>query len=152
MTQRILCKTHSIFSGFSYLTDTTNLSFRVAMREHGKLRFNPVPYLLALAFADGAFFGLDSPEALERWDPDNNEPTQLLWKPDMMNQPILRMVTRSSGVSERPLVRVTFCRLFRGIVCNAGYYEIITVHSLRRGLANRIDSKSQASADSRESF
>ena len=150
MTQRILCKTHSIFSGFSYLTDTTNLSFRVAMREHGKLRFNPVPYLLALAFADGAFFGLDSPEALERWDPDDNEPTRLLWKPHMVNQPILRMVTRSSGVSERPLVRATFCRLFRGIVCNAGYYEIITVHSLRRGLANRIDSKSLASADPRE--
>lgn len=113
------------------------------MREHGKLRFNPVPYLLVLAFADGALFDLDSPEELERWDPDNNEPTRLLWKTHIARQPVLRMVTRFAGASERALTRETFCRLFRNIVCNAGYYEIITIHSLRRGLANRIDSKSR---------
>lgn len=45
------------------------------MREHGKLQFNPVPYLLALAFADSAFFNMDSPKDLECWDPDNSEPT-----------------------------------------------------------------------------
>lgn len=119
----------------------TSLSFRIAMREHGKLRFNLVPYLLALAFADGAFFYLNSPEELERWNPE--EPTRLLWKSDMEEKPILRMVTRSSGVSERPLIRQTFCYLFRAIVCNAGYYKIITIYSLRRGLANRIDSKNR---------
>ena len=111
------------------------------MREHGKLRFNPVPYLLPSAFVDGALLDLDSPEDLERWDPDNNEPTRLLWRSQMAKQPVLRMVTRFAGVSECALTRETFCRLFRGIVCNAGYCEIITVHSLRRGLANRIDSK-----------
>ena len=120
-----------------------SFSFRVAMREHGKLRFNPVPYLLALAFADGALFDMDSPKDLECWDPDNNEPTRLLWRPHIVKEPIIRTVTRFDGASGRALNRDTFCRLFRNIANNAGYYEIITIHSLRRGLANRIDSKSR---------
>lgn len=120
----------------------TGLSrFHVAMREHGKLRFNPVPYLLTLAFADNALFGLDNIEALDNMEPDGPEPIRLLWKPCVRGEPVLRMVTRAGGVSRRALTRETFCRLFRAIVCNAGYYEIITIHSLRRGLANKIDSK-----------
>ncbi|KAH2363659.1 hypothetical protein KXV98_003685 [Aspergillus fumigatus] len=35
--------------------------------------------------------------------------------------------------------RECFCRLFRAVVVNAGYPEIITIHALRRGLANRLD-------------
>ncbi|KKA25166.1 hypothetical protein T310_0806 [Rasamsonia emersonii CBS 393.64] len=50
--------------------DPKNTVFRVVMREHGKLRFNPVPYLLMLAFADNTLFSLDNIEALDNMEPD----------------------------------------------------------------------------------
>lgn len=34
------------------------------MREHEKLMFDLIPYLLALAFADKALFGYNSPQEL----------------------------------------------------------------------------------------
>lgn len=37
------------------------------MREHGKLRFNPVPWLLEMAVQDGAFLHFDSLETLKIW-------------------------------------------------------------------------------------
>ena len=48
----------------------------------------------------------------------------------MMKQPVLRMVMRFASVSKCALTCEVFCCLFRGIVCNMGYYKIITVHSL----------------------
>ncbi|KAA8642336.1 uncharacterized protein ATNIH1004_011280 [Aspergillus tanneri] len=116
-----------------------NTVFRVAMREHGKLRFNPVAFLLEMAFQDGAFLHMDSLESLKRWNPDHNEPTPLLWDPSVAKEPVLRRVTRFGGISKSPWTRECFCRLFRAVVSNAGYPEIITIHTLRRGLANRLD-------------
>lgn len=113
----------------------------MAMREHGKLRFNPVLFLLTLAFADEAFFGLNSLEALEFMNPDGTESIRILWKSSVANESVLRMITRSGGVSKRALTRETFCRLFKTFVRNASYCEIITIHALRRGLANKVDSK-----------
>src|SRR3981081_4051205 len=82
--------------------------FRVALREHRKLRFNPVPWLLLLAFQDNGLFGLDTVEQLEEMDPDTTEPIRLLWKPSVRQEPVLRTVTRAGGVSTRPMTRVTF--------------------------------------------
>jgi len=73
MTRKILCATTLPFKGLATLT--RSFSFRVAMRKHSKFQFNPVPYLLALAFADKALFDMDSPKDLKCWDPDNDEPT-----------------------------------------------------------------------------
>ncbi|GFG16438.1 hypothetical protein IFM61392_09507 [Aspergillus lentulus] len=116
-----------------------NTVFRVAMREHGKLRFNPVPWLLEMAVQDGAFLHFDSLETLKNWNPDNNEPIPLLWRPSVAREPVLRQVTRFGGLSNSAWTRECFCRLFRAVVVNAGYPEIITIHTLRRGLANRLD-------------
>jgi hypothetical protein len=115
------------------------------MREHGKLRFNPVPWLLEMAVQDGAFLHFDSLETLKNWNPDNNEPIPLLWRPSVATEPVLRQVTRFGGLSNSAWTRECFCRLFRAVVVNAGYPEIITIHTLRRGLANRLDSKIQSS-------
>ncbi|KAL4958731.1 uncharacterized protein BDV14DRAFT_186161 [Aspergillus stella-maris] len=116
-----------------------NTVFRLAMREHRKLRFNPVAFLLVMAFQDGAFLHVDSMESLKRWNPDHNDPVPLLWKPSVAEEPVLRTVTRAGGVSKRPWTRESFCKIFRAVVTNAGYPEIITIHTLRRGLANMLD-------------
>ncbi|KAI9037101.1 uncharacterized protein KD926_000817 [Aspergillus affinis] len=52
------------------------------------------------------------------------------------------------GLSNSAWRRECFCRLFRATVINAGYPEIITIHTLRRGLANRLD---KVAADSERS-
>ncbi|RHZ59573.1 uncharacterized protein CDV56_101052 [Aspergillus thermomutatus] len=114
-------------------------SFRVAMREHGKLRFNPVAFPLEMAFQDGAFRHIHSLDTLKRWNPNHNEPIPLLWASSVAEEPVLRTVTRFGGISKRPWTRECFCSLFRAVVINAGYPEIITIHTLRRGLANRLD-------------
>lgn len=111
------------------------------MREHRKLRFNPVAFLLEIAFQDGAFRDVDFMETFKRWDPDHNDPVPLVWKPSMAREPVLRTATRAGGISKRPWTRESFCKLFRAVVTNAGYPEIITIHTLRRGLANMLDSK-----------
>ncbi|RHZ51559.1 uncharacterized protein CDV56_105238 [Aspergillus thermomutatus] len=109
------------------------------MREHGKLRFNPVAFLLEMAIQDGAFRHIDSLDTLKRWNPDHKEPIPLLWASSVAKEPVLRTVTRFGGISKRPWTRECFCSLFRAVVINAGYPEIITIHTLRRGLANRLD-------------
>ncbi|KAI9725602.1 MAG: hypothetical protein M1834_000790 [Cirrosporium novae-zelandiae] len=46
----------------------------------------------------------------------------------------------ANGASDtKAMNRETFCRLFRAIIRNAGYYENITIHTLRRGLANKVN-------------
>ncbi|KAL4746587.1 hypothetical protein BDW72DRAFT_197529 [Aspergillus terricola var. indicus] len=116
-----------------------NTVVRLAMREHRKLRFNPVAFLLEMAFQDCAFLHIDSLETLKRWDPDHNDPVPLLWKPSVAKEPVLRTATRANGIVKRPWTRESFCKLFRAVVINAGYPEIITIHTLRRGLANKLD-------------
>ncbi|KAL4989600.1 hypothetical protein BDW68DRAFT_186264 [Aspergillus falconensis] len=113
--------------------------FRIAMREHGKLRFNPVPWLLEMAVQDGAFLHLDSLQTLKTWNPDNNEPVPLLWKLSVAEEPVLRQVNRFAGISKRAWTRESFCRIFRAVITDAGYPEVISIHTLRRGLANRLD-------------
>lgn len=56
----------------------------MALRKHGKLRFNPVPYLLGMAFADGELFGLDSSQGLKEMD-SGSESIRLLWRQSVMN-------------------------------------------------------------------
>ncbi|KAL4867989.1 hypothetical protein BDV12DRAFT_170435 [Aspergillus spectabilis] len=68
------------------------------MREHGKLQFNPVPFLLEMAIQDGAFLHFDYWRRYKNWNLDNHEPTPLLWKPSVAKEPVLRAVTRLGGL------------------------------------------------------
>lgn len=86
------------------------------MREHGKLQFKPVPWLLEMAFQDRAFPHFNSLETLENWNSDNNEPISLLWRPSVATEPMLRQVTRFGGLSNSAWTRECFCRLFRAFV------------------------------------
>ena len=59
----------------------------------------------------------------------------------MRNEPILRNAGKAGGVTEQSLTASSFNKIFKNIVENAGYYCRITVHSLRRGFGNAVDSK-----------
>ncbi|KAL4861450.1 hypothetical protein BDV12DRAFT_208024 [Aspergillus spectabilis] len=92
-----------------------------------------------MAFQDGAFLHINLLDDLKSWNPNLNNLIPLLWKPSVAKEPVLRIVTRAGGVSKCLWTRESFCKIFRAVVTNAGYPEIITIHTLRRGLANMLD-------------
>jgi hypothetical protein len=103
--------------------------------------FDPVPYVQCLALADGVFDGIKTPEALwEQEVPPGNRLFKLRWKRGMMDEPVLRSVSTAGLVLATPLNSSTFNTLLKNAVVNAGYYERVTIHSIRRGVANSVDS------------
>jgi hypothetical protein len=74
----------------------------------------------ALALGNGssgwAFLHFDSLETLKKWNPDNNEPIPLLWRPSVARKPVLRQVTRFGGLSNSAWTRV-FLPLVSGSCC-----------------------------------
>lgn len=62
-------------------------------------------------------------------------------KRSKLELPVLRTITRSEGLSDRMLDDSTFRYYFQRIVVNAGYYGSLTIHALRRALANAVDSE-----------
>lgn len=61
--------------------------------------------------------------------------------PLKLDLPVLRTVIRHGGLFDRMLDDLTFRYYFQRIVLNAGYYGELTIHALRRTVANEINSK-----------
>jgi hypothetical protein len=82
--------------------------------EHAKLIFNDTQYLLALAFADKAFYGINSPEEFWKLEiKEGEEAFNLRWNDSVKNLPILRKATLKKGVSNDPLPKTTFEGIIR---------------------------------------
>jgi hypothetical protein len=58
-----------------------------------------------------------------------------------LDLPVLRTVTKHGGLFDRMLDDSAFRYYFQCVVLNAGYYGNLTVHALRRDVANEVDSK-----------
>ena len=88
------------------------------------------------------FIGISSPADL--WDfrvPEGEPQLELRIHPSKLDLPVLRTVTRHGGLSDRMLDDSTFRYYFQRIVLNAGYYGELTIHALRRAVANEVDSE-----------
>lgn len=106
------------------------------------LKFDVAAFLLALAFRDDVFDGIASPAQLwEQRVPEGDSLLQLQMKPQKLELPVLRNVTRHGGLSNRMLDDSTFRYFFKRVVNNAGYYGNLTIHALRRAVANAVDSE-----------
>jgi len=117
----------------------------VAGREHELLIFNTSVYLLGLGFADGALFGYESPSDLwEQEIPRGGRVVQLRWKDSWLDRPIMRAVDRDGACNVEPMTLHVFSMLLTKLLARAGYWGRITVHSMRRGLANQVESKYSA--------
>ncbi len=99
-------------------------------------------YLLALALADKAFYGIDSLEDLWQLQipPDDSE-LILRWKDSAKYLPILRNATKDEGVSTEPLSRSTFQNIVKSVLKSSGFFGAATVHSIRRYLGKKINGK-----------
>ena len=116
--------------------------FGLPAREHGKLRYNASLFLVALALAQGALFGYSTPEDLwEQEIPTGDNEMLLRVKDSHLGKPILRTVTMAAGITEKPLTVSSFSPIFRAMLEHAGYFGPVTIHSLRRGLMDKVDSK-----------
>jgi hypothetical protein len=86
--------------------------------------------------------GISSPAELWNFYVPEGEPFLKLRKhPSKLDLPVLRKATRHGGLSDRMLDDSTFRYYFQRVVLNTGYYGTLTIHVLRRAVANEIDSK-----------
>jgi hypothetical protein len=88
------------------------------------------------------FIRISSPADL--WDfrvPEGDPQLELRIHPSKLDLPVLRIVTRHGGLSDRMLDDSIFRYYFQRIVLNDGYYGKVTIHALRRAMANEVDSK-----------
>jgi hypothetical protein len=58
----------------------------------------------------------------------------------MIDQPVFRSVSIIRLVFFTPLNKSTFNTLLKNAIMNTGYYERVTIHSIRQEIANNIDS------------
>jgi hypothetical protein len=106
------------------------------------LIFDDTQYLLALAFADKAFYKIDSPEKFWQLQiPEGEEALILRWKDSVKGLPILRNATLEKGVSEEPLPKATFERIVRSVMRISGYFGFVTVHAIRRYVGKKLNGK-----------
>ena len=120
------------------------MSFRfgASTSQHGKLLYDDTQYLLALAIADHAIYGIDSVEDL--WElqiPANENELLLRWHKEVRELPIIRNATQYRGVVEEPLPRETFQNILKQILKLSGYFGTPTIHAIRRGLGKPVDSE-----------
>ena len=108
--------------------------------QHGKLLYDDTQYLLALALADKAFWGIES--AKDFWQlqihPDDDEMI-LRWTDSAKGLPVLRNATMHQGVSQDPLSKKTFDRIVKSVLNSSGYFGHATVHAIRRYLSKKVN-------------
>ncbi|KAI9773208.1 MAG: hypothetical protein M1839_002216 [Geoglossum umbratile] len=122
--------------------DPENITYGASTSQHTKLIFDDTQYLLALAFADKAFYEIDSPEKFWQLQIPKGEKALILrWEDAVKNLPILRNATLQKGVSETPLPRVTFERIVRSVMRMSGYFGYATVHAIRRYLGKKLNER-----------
>ena len=117
--------------------------FGAATSQHNRLDHDDTHYLLALAFADQAFWGIDSPEDLWQLQipPDDNE-LVLRWRESAKYLPILRNATKTKGVTKEPLPRKTLERIVKSALTTSGFFGEATIHVIRRYLGKQVHGKS----------
>lgn len=122
--------------------DPENTVYGASTSQHGKLLYDDTQYLLALALADKAFWGIDSVE--DFWQlqipPDESE-LILRWTDAAKCLPILRNATMQQGVSEQPLSKKTFERIIKSVLNLSGYFGNTTVHAIRRYLGKKVNER-----------
>jgi hypothetical protein len=95
-----------------------------------------------MALADGALFGVESVDDLQKKEipPGENE-LILRYHESFLKKPILRKCTKAGGVMDEPMPKSAFLGIWRSNASNAGYFHAPTIHAIRRGLGKKVDSE-----------
>lgn len=80
--------------------------YSIANESDYRLRYDECSFLLAIAFADNAFYGCESyDDLLEQEIPEEDDFVQLQWKEEAKLLPILRHVKSDGTVTTKPMKR-----------------------------------------------
>ncbi|KIW99701.1 uncharacterized protein Z518_11114 [Rhinocladiella mackenziei CBS 650.93] len=114
--------------------------FGTAHREHEMFIYNETGFLLQMALADGALFGIHSiKDLLKKRIPYGENVLVLRYNESALKKPILRKCTKEGGVTDEPMPKSAFVNIWRSNCSNAGLFEIPTIHAIRRGLGKKVD-------------
>jgi hypothetical protein len=95
-----------------------------------------------MAVTDKAFFGIGSIEELyDQEIPENEDELFLRWNDSVLDLPIIRNATISQGVTNEPLPKQAFDRIFKKVLEQSGYFGKATVHAIRRYIGKKTDGK-----------
>ena len=95
-----------------------------------------------MAIADKAFFGITSMDDLDDQQiPEGENELILRWNDSALNLPIVRNATMGRGVTNEPLPKAAFERIFKKVLEQSGYFGYATVHAIRRYLGKKVDGK-----------
>lgn len=96
--------------------------------QHGKLLYDDTQYLLALALADKAFWGIGSVEDFWKLQIPPDESERILrWTDAAKCLLVLRNATMQQGVSEQPLLKKTFDPIIKSVLNLSGYFGNATL-------------------------
>ena len=111
------------------------------MQSRERLFRDPVAFFLALAFADDAIKGVSSIEQFWSVQPRRGQKSfQFEWNEDKLDVPVFRVVT-ATGPTPASWTCSSMFHYLDTVTRNAGYKAgSITIHTIRRGAANLIDS------------
>jgi len=87
-----------------------------------------------MALADGALFGVESVDDLQKKEIPPGENELILRYHESLKKPILRKCTKAGGVMDEPMPKLAFLEIWRSNASNAGYFYAPTIHAIRRGL------------------
>ncbi|KAK3178123.1 hypothetical protein OEA41_000256 [Lepraria neglecta] len=101
-----------------------------------------VVFFLVLANADNAFLGITSVEDLWKVRPRDGESIfTFQWQNEVLELPVFRKA-QAHGVTEKAWTCASMFRQLSDIIQKAGYRKgTITIHTIRRGMANVADDK-----------
>ena len=136
------CRVSIPFTAAEAGKDTNYSSFGAAAKEHKRLFYNDVGFLLAMALADGALVGYDTYEGLRHQIiPEGKDELILRFKQESLDGLILRKCTKAGGVTDESMTKSAFCDIFKSTLINAGYFCGASVHAIRHQLGKEVDSK-----------
>ncbi|KAH6614601.1 hypothetical protein B0J18DRAFT_439744 [Chaetomium sp. MPI-SDFR-AT-0129] len=111
-------------------------------RQRDKLRYNDGFLLVMMAIADGALFGISSPDDLwKQRIPDGDNETHLLWNDSASTLPIARRIGEGK-VSRAPMTENRFRAIFDAVIRGSDYVGITpSVHQIRRESAGKLNKR-----------
>lgn len=97
--------------------------------QHGTLLYDDTQFLLSLAVADNAIWGINSLDNFWQLQiPDGEDELLLRWQDSVVASPILRNATMQQGVTKEPLLKRTFDCIVKSVLNLSGYFGNATVH------------------------